>query len=26
VNTADVGEFGRENAERFFAFLSRTLG
>ena len=24
VNTADVGEFGRENAERFFAFLSRS--
>jgi len=26
VNTADVGEFGRENVERFFAFLSRTVG
>jgi len=26
VNTADVGEFGRENVERFFDFLSRTVG
>jgi 5-methylcytosine-specific restriction enzyme subunit McrC len=26
VNTADVGEFGRENVEQFFNFLSRTVG
>lgn len=26
VNTADVGEFCRENVERFFDFLSRTVG
>ncbi|SEW35095.1 5-methylcytosine-specific restriction enzyme subunit McrC [Halobacterium jilantaiense] len=26
VNTADVHEFGRENVERFFDFLSRTVG
>jgi 5-methylcytosine-specific restriction enzyme subunit McrC len=26
VNTADVGEFGRENIERFFDFLSQTVG
>ena len=26
VNTADVGEFGRENVEQFFDFLSRTMG
>jgi 5-methylcytosine-specific restriction enzyme subunit McrC len=26
VNTADIGEFGRENIEQFFDFLSRTVG
>lgn len=26
VSTADVGEFGRENVERFFDFISRTVG
>ena len=26
VNTADVGEFSRENVEQFFDFLSRTVG